>query len=391
MNVPVPHEHIAGGSPLYQLEPEHAVALLALAALAVVVALRFRPRDLSRLAPIDWLLFTVLAGSSAIHVGLAIADTHHGPGVQLLFLIDAVLLAVVARRVLRGGSAGRLGVVVLLGSVVAYWGSGIGGNAPDQLGIVTKLGEILALAIIVRPKLDLRPHRVAGFTRGAFMTVLVVGTAASSWVGAFRASADTPDAVSGHHVHAGGVAAPGTVHPDVAQREPTPAERAAATQLVATARTALAKYNDPAVAAADGYHVAGMAGIDFHATNPAYEKDGRILDAAHPETLVYGVAPNGRPVLLGAMFQMPGIDQPGPAIGGPLTVWHAHEHICISLTPPSLTGILSPLGTCPFGSFDIPLTAQMIHIWIVPGAPETIGDLDDEWKRTYLRAVASRP
>jgi hypothetical protein len=33
----------------------------------------------------------------------------------------------------------------------------------------------------------------------------------------------------------------------------------------------------------------------------------------------------------------------------------------------------------------------MIHVWIAPGAPETIGDLDDAWKRAYLNAVAARP
>jgi hypothetical protein len=150
---------------------------------------------------------------------------------------------------------------------------------------------------------------------------------------------------------------------------------------------ALARYADPAVAAADGFHVDGMHGIDFHAGNPAYENDGRILDPAHPETLVYAVAPDGRPVLMGAMFLMPKIGQPGPTVGGPLTVWHAHEHVCISLTPPGLAGLLGPLGTCPIGTFDLPLTAQMIHIWIVPGAPDPIGDLDDAWKRAYLQKV----
>jgi hypothetical protein len=33
----------------------------------------------------------------------------------------------------------------------------------------------------------------------------------------------------------------------------------------------------------------------------------------------------------------------------------------------------------------------MIHVWIVPGAPEPIGDLSDGWKRAYLNAVATRP
>ena len=157
------------------------------------------------------------------------------------------------------------------------------------------------------------------------------------------------------------------------------------------ARTALAKYNDIAVAAADGYQVNGIQGVDFHAQNPKYENDGRIFDPARPETLVYGLAPNGRPVLLGAMFMMPSIDQPGPTPGGPLTVWHAHQHVCISLTPPGLAGLLSPLGMCPVGTFEMPLSAQMIHIWTVLGAPETIGDLDEGWRRAYLQSTLTRP
>jgi hypothetical protein len=157
---------------------------------------------------------------------------------------------------------------------------------------------------------------------------------------------------------------------------------------VQSARIALARYADPAVAAADGYHVNGLAGIDFHASNPAYEHDDRILDPAHPETLVYAVAPDGRPVLMGAMFAMPKIGEPGPAIGGPLTVWHGHENVCVSLTPPGLSGLLSPLGTCPVGSILLPRTGEMIHLWIVPGAPEPFGDLDEAWKRAYLAAVA---
>ena len=197
--------------------------------------------------------------------------------------------------------------------------------------------------------------------------------------------------MAGHHVHAGSVAPPGTILPLVPEREPTAAERAAAADLVTAARVALARYADPAVAAADGYRVKGLAGLDFHAGNPAHENDDRVLDPAHPETLVYAVAPDGRPVLMGAMFMMPKIGTPGPTIGGPLTVWHAHQHVCFSLTPPGLAGLLSPLGMCPLGTIDVPLTAEMIHIWIVPGAPEPFGDLDEAWKRAYLQATVMRP
>ncbi|HKY52312.1 MAG TPA: hypothetical protein VJP45_13730 [Candidatus Limnocylindria bacterium] len=390
MNTPHAHEHAAGGSPLYLIGPDHVAALVAVGALGIAFWL-FRRRGHPALAPIDSLLVALLAASSAIHLGLAFGHDGHGAAIRALFVADAAMLAAVARRVIEGRRPGRLAVGVLVGSIVAYWLSALGGESPDQIGLATKLIEILALAIVVRST----PARGWGRMRAAAgavaVCVLVVLTGATSWIGAFRAAAGEPGAVAGHHVHAGGVAPPGTILPLVADREPTAEERVAATRLVDAARVALARYADPAVAAADGYRVNGLAGLDFHAANPAYEHDGRILDPARPETLVYAVAPDGRAVLMGAMFLMPDMRTPGPTVGGPLTVWHAHEHVCFSLTPPALAGLLSPLGMCPIGSIDVPLTAEMIHMWIVPGAPQPFGDLDDAWKRAYLQAIAARP
>lgn len=376
-------------NPLYQIAPDHVAAVIALGALPVGAWL-LRRRGAPVLAPIEWLLVGLLAGSAAIHAGLAIG--HTGGGIRGLFLLDAVLLGVITRRVLRGSPAGRLGIVVLVGSIGAYWLSSLGGEPPDQLAPATKLGEILALSIVLRPAPGEHRRMARSFARGLAIVLLVIGTAATSWIGAFRASAEEPGAaVAGHHAHGGRVPPPGTILPMIPAREPTLAEEAAARALVLTARAALARYADPAAAAADGYRVNGLAGIDFHATNPAYEKDDRVLDPARPEALVYAVAPDGRPVLMGALFQMPEIGQPGPTIGGPLTVWHAHQHVCFSLTPPGLAGLLSPLGTCPIGSIELPLTSEMIHIWTVPGAPHPFGDLDDAWKRAYLQTIATRP
>ena len=378
--MPTSHPGAVGGSPLYGLDPEHVAALAALALLAAVAWLT-RRRASSSLPPMDTLLVGLLLGSAAIHIGLAVGHVSAQPGVRALFLVDALLLAVVARRVMDGQPAGKLGVIVLVGSVVAYWVSAVGGEAPDQLGVATKLGEILALAIVFRAP----TARVRSALGSVAVVLLVVLTAASSWVGAFRASAAEPGAVAGHHVHSGSVAPPGTILPPVPARDATKDETTAAEGLLLATRAGIAKYADPSIAAADGYQVAGMHGIDFHANNPRYEQDDKVLDPARPETLVYAVAPDGRPVLMGALFVMK-MGQPGPTVGGPLTVWHAHQHICFSLTPPTLTGVLSPLGTCPIGSITFPLTPEMIHIWTVQGAPQPFGDLDDTWKRAYLAA-----
>ena len=370
----------AGGSPLYEIEPEHVPALIALAIVALGAWL-FR-RRLPPLAPLDGLLVALLFGSAAIHAGLAVGHAGASVGLRALFIADTAALALIGLRVLRGAPAGRLGALVLAGSVTAYWIATAGGEAPDQIGLANKLGEILAFAIVVRPR---TPGRIRSALGSVAVILLVLGTATTSWIGAFRASASEPGAVAGHHVHAGSVAPPGTVLPPAVTREPSSAETIAAQGLLLATRAGIARYADPGVAAAAGYHVDGMHGIDFHANNPAYENDGRVLDPERPETLVYAVAPDGRPVLMGALFVVP-MGQRGPTVGGPLTMWHAHQDICFSLTPPALAGVLSPLGTCPVGSILFPLTGEMMHIWTVLGAPQPFGDLDETWKRAYLAA-----
>ena len=383
-----PAQGAVGGSPLYRLAPDHAAAAMLLLLVALLVVRLVRGPGARSRSPLELLLFALVAGSAAVHAGLALGDDHGG-GANALFALDALLLALVARRVWRGSPVGRLGVAVLLGSIAAYCASALRGDAPDQLGLLTKTAEILALAIVAPRPLGAAPRPLRSAAAGAAVVLLVVGTAASVWIGAFRASAATHDEVAGHHVHGGAVAPPGTVLPAVPERDATAGERRAVAQFVVTARAALGRYADPAVAAADGYRVDGMRGIDFHAPNPSYEKDGHVFDPERPETLVYALAPDGRPVLMGALFLMPELGQAGPTIGGPLTVWHAHEQICFSLVPPTLAGLVSPFGMCPLGSIAVPLSGEMIHLWLVPGAPVPFGDLDEAWKRAYLAALVA--
>jgi len=198
MNAPLAHiGHVAGGNPLYQIGAEHVAGLIALGVLPIVWW-HLRRRGFPALAPIEWLLVALLGASAAIHAGLASVNDH-GFVLAVLFAIDAVLLALVARRVLHRSPVGRLGVAVLVGSIVAYWGSALSGEAPDQVGLATKLCEILALTIVLRPAASpTSGWRVArSLSRGLAVIVLVVGTGATSWIGAFRASAADPGAVSG--------------------------------------------------------------------------------------------------------------------------------------------------------------------------------------------------
>jgi len=103
---------------------------------------------------------------------------------------------------------------------------------------------------------------------------------------------------------------------------------------------------------------------------------------SRPESLIYAESARG-PVLLGAMYEMPSLGDPGPAIGGPLTMWHAHENVCFGLAPPAFVGLMSPFGGCPVTSLTIPITPEMIHLWLIPGAP-VFGEVEDEVRRAYL-------
>ncbi len=386
------------GNPLYDILPEHGPALMLVLLLPIgawLLRRRAAAGDGSArrivaaylgLPAAYRLLAWLLAVSGAVHLGLVFG--HGSGGVRLVFLAAAVAGALVVRRLLFGGRWRRWAAGVLLVSIAGWWIAALAGDPPDQVALATKLVELTALAIVLRP---IAPSRVRGLGAGILTIALVVMTGITGWIGAFAApgAGDFGDGHhSGHHQghHLGDIPVPGTVLPVVMDREPTSMERAAAEGLYGATAVAIARYKDPAVAAADGYNVHGLHGLDFHAQNTAYETDGRILDPERPEALVYAQSAYG-PVLLGAVFQMPNAGQAGPAVGGPLTVWHAHENVCFSLLPPALSGLLSPLGSCPVLSINVPITAEMIHVWTVLGAPEPFGDLDEEWRRAYLADV----
>ncbi|HET6213432.1 MAG TPA: hypothetical protein VFE14_11240, partial [Micromonosporaceae bacterium] len=124
------------------------------------------------------------------------------------------------------------------------------------------------------------------------------------------------------------------------------------------------RFAELSAALAAGYRLplGRREGPEVHLENPAYQKDGRTLNPARPEMLVYAID-SGRARLLGVVYIMQVAGQPGAAPGGPLTRWHAHN-LCISLLPPGI-GIVTPYGGCP--AFSVNLTSgEMMHVWVVP-------------------------
>jgi hypothetical protein len=186
----------------------------------------------------------------------------------------------------------------------------------------------------------------------------------------------------GHgHDHASRVQAGVIMRPLGADHHATDAQRRAADALAAATAQAVARYADLNVALADGYRGGlGMRGPDVHLENAAYKSDGRTLDPYRPEMLVYAID-GSRATLLGVVYVMDVAGRPGPAPGGPITRWHAHN-LCISAAPPGM-GVVSPYGGCPALSVSV-TSPEMMHVWVVdnPGGPFAEG-LDKSWVWAY--------
>ena len=373
------------GSPMYTIIAEHgfAVSVVVLTGLVLVVSKRFSrgatpwPQALwspyAGITSLERLVFWLMATVGLIHV--ALIPSHELGWLTVGYAVAGAGQLYIARRVLLRQRWRRLAFWVLSGSLFGYAIVAASGEPPDQVGLATKLLELAVFAVVMT---RLRPGRVRRLISTGVVVLAGVVVAAMAWVGAFTG-------VDSDH-HLGEAAQPGTLIPDGDDRPATAHEIEEADELYAATVATASRYADPAVAAADGYNVDGLAGRDFHATNEAYQSDGRIFDPDRPENLIYAVGPAG-PVLIGVMYEQEGVGTPGPAIGGPLTVWHAHDHVCFSLTPPALAGLTSPFGVCPLGSITMPMTNEMIHVWTLPGVPEAYGHLEDEWIDGYLDAL----
>jgi hypothetical protein len=149
----------------------------------------------------------------------------------------------------------------------------------------------------------------------------------------------------------------------------SPAQQAAAENIIAVTLADLPRWADPATAEADGFRSIGdgLTGYE-HYINWTYLNDGKVLDPDHPESLVYKRQGDGKQ-LVSAMFML----EPGstlddvPELGGPLTQWHIHDDLCFTDDPvqPRVAAITSVGGTCqaPLKKFE---PVPMIHVWITP-------------------------
>ena len=265
------------------------------------------------------------------------------------------------------GLAAREGVFALSNPGHLLAGIGI---ALVAVGLAGALATLVLEARGVRPRAT--PARL-GIAGAAVVLALVAGTT-GVWAAGAGGHADHQAAAA--HVHGDAVAAgaavgsgaPGTPeHTHGPNLPPVAAasddERARAEALWKASVAGAERWRDPAAAAAAGFRVKDEAGrgrpVRFlHVPNPAWRADGRVLDPARPETLVYWNGPD-RLTLVGVMYTA-ARGTHGPTVGGPITRWHTHESCRDPATRAKLGRPVD--GACPTGQVHR-RSGEMMHVW----------------------------
>jgi hypothetical protein len=141
---------------------------------------------------------------------------------------------------------------------------------------------------------------------------------------------------------------------------PTADERQCFADLTAEAKIATERFADVNVAIAEGYLISDDP-ADTHMPNRAYMRDGRSLDLAYPESLIYATDANGERRFVGALYRS--LKGHGPTPCGNATFWHTHGR-CIASDGTSAPE--SKDKTCPAGYEHRDGAIEMMHIWYVP-------------------------
>ena len=247
------------------------------------------------------------------------------------------------------------------------------GIALVAVGLAGALATLVLEAGGVRP--SSAPARLG--IAGAAVALALVAGATGVWAAGAGGHDDHQAAAA--HVHgdataagtAGGADAPGTAgHTHGPNLPPVAAasddERARAEALWKASVAGAERWRDPAAAAAAGFRFkdqdragSGRPVRFLHVPNPAWRADGRLLDPAHPETLVYWTGPGERLTLVGVMYTAPRGTH-GPTVGGPITRWHTHESC---RDPGTRAKVGRPVdGACPQGQV-YRRSGEMMHVW----------------------------
>ena len=292
-----------------------------------------------------------------------------------------------------------LGVVGNAGVLVIYFASRSIGLplGPDTksveawggLDLVCAIEEILlvviAAAILARPGLLARAVRPRSQARSlasllAAPVVVIIATAAvmtPAWAGSegpagmASGSSGSSSMASSASSLQGGMGDMGSINGlPVMQmygstNAPTAAQVEAAANLIKETDASLVRFENVnnAIAAGYTYRLAtnGEEHLLYDGGNPAYQG----LNPQDPSSLVYATNVKGHaPILLGAMYLMPGSEN-GPQVGGGLTRWHSHLEVCQGGQIIVAGFNVALRGHCDPSSWRDQYTTQMLHVWVV--------------------------
>ncbi len=310
----------------------------------------------------------LMAATASVHFGLILGHATGAPQEAQLFLANGCLFVVAAIAAVLGVRWWRPAAAVLLVATILAYGVYVANDREqvDDLGVVTKLIELLAFGLVVLPSgrsLGRRSH-IGWAAAGTAVVLLTTATGALAWGAGLR------DGV-------------GANHQPVPSTPPTAVQRIAAQRFADTTWADVAPYQDVNVALAAGFRPTTPPNqATVHYMNARYQKEHPYMDPLRPQGLVY--TGGAHPVLLGAMYELGGRNQLGNSFGGVVTGWHSHQNVCISAFL-DIGGFTSPFGNCPPLSLNIS-TAPMLHVWRPENPKGQFGELDDKWARHVTAA-----
>lgn len=345
------------------------------------------------------------AGAAVIHLGVASAHFAEWWAAGLFFLAAGASQAAWAvavwsrrasRRVLVAGLAGNAALVALWAvsrSTGLPVGPGAGTPEPvgptDAITVVMEACAVLVVALelwspVAIPRAASAGRWARGLAGGVALAVLAAtGVALAAPGEAHPQAQSTGDARGVSHGSATGAPSDGAAqaprhgHPNLPDTSSaTPEQTAAARQLLANTITATTAYRDITAAKAAGFDVQAAwerrtavlkrlgrtPGTDrvalVHVPNRENRRDGRVLDATKPETLMYAHTSEGAFVLVGVMFTAE--RKPPPSSYQPYLRWHTHT-FCRG---GGLARLKPVDGSCPAGT-EPAETGAMTHLWFV--------------------------
>ena len=148
----------------------------------------------------------------------------------------------------------------------------------------------------------------------------------------------------------------------------TPAQQAAAENIISATLLALPHWADFRTAVAEGFRSIGDGATGSeHFVNWEFANDNEVLNPYRPESLMYDTTGGERRLVAAMYMALPGTPLENvPELGGPLTQWHIHNNLCFlegnGTTGPRVAGLTNADGTCAPGLIQFPHT-PMIHVW----------------------------